>query len=88
MESHADTTVLGCKCLILTYTDKEYEVSPYSDKYESIQHMLVVNGAIAWTCLHSGETFILFFNEALWMGEDLEHTLLNPNQIHHHRINV
>ena len=74
--------------MILTYTGKEYEVSPLSDEYKSIQHVPVVTRATAWTCPHSGETFILVFNEALWMGENFDHTLVNPNQMRHHRIDV
>ena len=36
LDSHADTTVLGRNCVILQYTGRECEVSPYSDTYESI----------------------------------------------------
>ena len=88
MESHADTTVLGCKCLILTYTDKEYEVSPYSDKFESTQHVPVVTGETAWTCLLSDEKIILVFNKSLCIGEKFDFSLVNPNQISHHFIDV
>ena len=31
---------------------------------------------------------ILFFNEALWMREKLNHTLVNPNQMSNHHIDV
>ena len=62
LELYSDTTVLGCNCVILTYTSKECKVSPYSDKYESIKHVPVVTGATSWTCPHSRETFILVFN--------------------------
>ena len=79
MDSHADTTVLGCKCAILAYIGKKFKVSPYSDEYESIQHVTVGTGATAWTFPHSGETFILIFNEALWMREKLDHTVVNPS---------
>ena len=37
---------------------------------------------------HYRKTFILVFNEALWMREKLYHTLVNPNQMHYHCINV
>ena len=50
--------------------------------------MPLVIGATAWNFPHSGETFILFFNEALCMGEKLDHILVNPNQVRHHRIDV
>ena len=88
MDSHADTTVLGCKCAILAYIGKKFKVSPYSDEYESIQHVQVVTGVTAWIFPHSRETFILIFNKALCIGENLNNTLVNPNQMRHHRINV
>ena len=88
LDSHADKTVLGRNCVILTSTGKECEVSLYSDEYELIQHVKVVTGATAWNYPHSSEKFILVFNEALCMGEKLDHKLVNPNQILHHHIKV
>ena len=84
LDSHSDTTVPSCNCIFLTYTVKECNVSPYSDKYKSIQHIPLVTREIAWTCSHSRETFTLVFNEALWMGKKLDHTLVNPNQMLHY----
>ena len=86
--SHTDTTVLGHNYVILTYTGTDCEVSPCSEEYESIQHAPVVNGVIDWTCPQSGDTFIPIFKEALWIGERLYHTLVNPNQMRHHQIDV
>ena len=65
IDSQADKTVLGRNYMILTYTGKECEVSPYSDKYDPIQRVPVVTGATACTFPHSGETIILFLNEDL-----------------------
>ena len=31
---------------------------------------------------HTNEEYILVFNEALWMGDTLAHSLINPNQLH------
>ena len=45
--SHADTTVLGCNYVIITYKGKEYEVSPYSGEYDSIKYVPVVTRATA-----------------------------------------
>ena len=42
LDSHPDTTALDRNCVILTYTGKECEVSPYSGEYYSIQHVSVV----------------------------------------------
>ena len=88
LDSHADTIVLGRNCIVLAHTGRECDVSPYTDSYESIKGVSIVTGATAWTCQVTGETCILVFNEALWMGEVLEHSLLNPNQMRHYGVTV
>ena len=79
LDSHVDTTIIGSNCVILTYTGKECKVSPYNDEYQSIQHMPGFTQATAWTCPPSGKTLIIVSNEALWMGDKLDHTLMNSN---------
>jgi hypothetical protein len=88
LDSHADTIVLGSNALILQYTSRECDVSPYSDSYEPIRNVPIVKGATAVTSKTTGETLILIFNEAIWMGDHLDHSLLNPNQLRHHGIVV
>ena len=81
LDSHADTIVLGTNCIILSHTGQSCEVMPYSDTYNAITDVPVVTGATLWTSPHDGDEFILVFNEALWMGNTLQHTLVNPNQL-------
>ena len=81
LDSHADTIVLGTNCIILSHTGQSCEVIPYSDTYDVITNVPVVTGATLWTSPHDGDKFILIFNEALWMGNTLQHTLVNPNQL-------
>ena len=88
LDSHADTIVLGRNAIILQYTSRECDVAPYSDTYEPIRNVPIVTGATAITSATTGETIILVFNEAIWMGSQLEHSLLNPNQLRHHGITV
>ena len=88
MDSHADTAVLGRNCVILNYTGRECDVSPYTDSYEAITGVPIVTGATAWTSQVDGQTYILVFHEALWMGDVLEHSLLNPNQLRHYGVLV
>ena len=88
LDSHADTIVLGSNALILQYTSRECDVSPYSDSYEPIRNVPIVKGATAVTSKTTGETLILVFNEAIWMGDHLDHSLLNPNQLRHYGIIV
>ena len=88
MNSHADTAVLGRNCVILNYTGRECDVSLYTDSYEAIKGVPIVTGATAWTSKVNGQTYILVFNEALWMGDVLEHSLINPNQLRHFGVTV
>lgn len=76
LDSHADTTALGKNSIILSFTGRECEVSPYSDTYESIKKAPIVTGATGYTSPISGKCLILVFNEALWLGDQMSHTLL------------
>jgi hypothetical protein len=88
LDSHSDTAVLGRNCVILGFTGRECDVSPYNDTYQSITGVPIVTGATAYTCKNTGETIILVFHEALWTGDTMEHSLLNPNQLRHYGIQV
>ena len=81
LDIHADTIVLGAICIILSHTGQSCEVMPCSDTYDTITDVPVVTGATLLTSLHDGDEFILIFNKALWMGNTLQHTLVNPNQL-------
>ena len=81
MDSHADTCVLGKNFVVLHYTGRVCDVSPYTDSYEAIPGVQIVTGATAWTCPETGEIFILVIPEALWMHEKMPHSLVNPNQL-------
>ena len=43
--------------------------------------MPVVHGATLSTDQNDNQGYILVFNEALWMGDSLPHSLINPNQL-------
>jgi hypothetical protein len=79
LDSHADTIVLGSNAIVMHYTTRECDVSPYSDAYDPIKNVPIVTGATAMTCAKTGMTLILLFNEAIWMGDLLDHSLINPN---------
>ncbi len=88
LDSHADTIVLGSNVIIIQYTSRECDVSTYADSYEPIRNGPIVTGATAVTSQITGETLVHIFNKAIWMGAQLDHSLINPNQLHHHGIDV
>ena len=81
LDSHADTSALGPNWVILEDTGKRCSVSPFSDQYEARRDVAVVTAATKYTHPFTGRAYILVLNEGLWFGEEIEHSLLNPNQL-------
>ena len=88
LDMHADMTVLGSNCVVLSYTGKECEVSPYSSEYKAVRNVPVVSGAMVWTNPTDGTAYVLVSHESLWMGDKLDHTLVNLNQLQAYRVSV
>ena len=65
LDSHADTIVFGKNCVVLQYTGRECDVAPYTDTYDSIKGVPVVQAATAWTSPETSQTYVLIFNEGL-----------------------
>ena len=57
-DSHADTTAVGGNCIILEYTGKVCDVSPYRDDYESVKNVPIVHAGTAWQSPETGQTYI------------------------------
>ena len=88
MDSHADTTVLGSNWVVLAYTGKECEVSPYADEYDTIRKVPLAMGATVWTNSQDGAPILLIFYKAFWIGDKLHHTLINPNQLRSYGVDL
>ena len=88
LDTHADTTVLGSNCVFLSYTGKECKVSPYSSQYKAVRNVPGVTGATVWTNTADGTAYLLIFHESLLMGDKLDHTLVNPNQLRAYGVSV
>jgi hypothetical protein len=55
-------------------------VHPYADHYEPVTNVPIAKVVTAYDHPVSGETYILVFGQALYMGDSIEHTLIYPNQ--------
>ena len=42
-----------------------------------------MHAATAWQSKETGQVYILVLNESIWMGDTMDHTLINPNQLRH-----
>ena len=81
LDLHADTIFCGSNCIVVHFTGKECDVASYTDVYKTIKSVPIVQADTAHNNLETGETTILILGEAIWMGETMYHTLVNPNQL-------
>jgi hypothetical protein len=79
LDLHADTVVAGSACRVMEYTKHSCDVYPYSNNYEPISNVPVAKVITAYDHPTTGETFILVFGQALYMGDKMRHTLICPN---------
>ena len=80
MDTNADTCCLGKNFIIMSYTPRSADVYAY-DPALPPTNVPIVSGATAYDCPQTGNTFILIFNEGLYYGDRLDHSLINPNQV-------
>lgn len=88
MDTNADTCCLGTNYVVLAYTNRVADVYSYDPKAPPVHSVPIVQGATAYDGIRSIGTIILVINEALYYGKELNHTLLNPNQIRSHGYDV
>ena len=80
IDNHADTCCFGRNFLPLYFTGQVCEVQPFLEEYESVHDVEVCSAATAFDDPETGSTVILVFNQGLWFGPKMSHSLINPNQ--------
>jgi len=80
IDSHADTCCLGVNFCPIYFTGKVCDVSPFLDTMTPQTNIEICTGATAYDDAE-GNTKILVINEALWMGDHMAHSLINPYQM-------
>ena len=88
MYSHADTIVCVSKCIVMDFTSKKCDAGPYSNTYKTLKSVPIVQVATAYNNPDTGETTIQILDEAIWVGDIMDHTLVNPNQLCAYRMIV
>ena len=80
-DTNANTCCLGKNFVVLTPTYRTADVYAYDTSIRPIEYVPIVSGATAYDDPITGDTYILVFNESLYYGKKLDHTLINPNQL-------
>ena len=80
--------MFGKNCVVFNYTGRLCGIFPHTDTYESIKSIPISKAGTAWTLPETGSMYILVFNEGLWMGDKMGHSLINPNQLRLYGVTV
>ena len=84
LDTHANTCGVNDVARILEYTGQVAKVSWFTNSLESIKDVPVVKAALAYDHPVTGEAILLVINQVLYFGNQLDHVLLNPNQLRAH----
>jgi hypothetical protein len=80
LDSHANT-IVWLQLHPTSLHKKERALTPCTDVCEAIRGVLIVQAATVHDNPKTGEHALLTLNEAIWMGEQMDHTSVNPNQL-------
>jgi len=88
LDTHADTCCAGANWRLMSHTGEICEVSPFLSSYDPVQEILVGRCCTVWTNQDDGQEYLLVGDQMLWFGTQLEHSLINPNQLRHYGLAV
>lgn len=86
LDSHADTSCFGSDSTILHMHDESVDVTPFLSTLGSV-NVRIVTAAVAYDDPNTSLTYILEFPQVLYI-EDLDHHLINPNQLRYNGLTV
>lgn len=81
LDTRADTICAGANFLCIRPTGMTCSVQGFHQSFAPIPEIPVATVATAWDDPVTGQTFILIVHQALYFGTQLDHSLINPNQI-------
>ena len=72
---------MGSDFVIYKYTKRTADIYAYDKSYSPATNIPIVTGDTAYDDGVTGRTYILLFNESLYYGTRMDHSLFNPNQL-------
>ncbi|GFH56846.1 hypothetical protein CTEN210_13322 [Chaetoceros tenuissimus] len=80
IDNHADTICFGKNFRPVYFTSQVCTVSPFLDLYDSRQDVPICTGVTA-VDLNDGATILLEAGQGLYFGNEMDRSLINPNQL-------
>ena len=87
LDSHADTCVGGSNTAIIGPVQRTVTVSAFAPGYGSKSYPLATVGTV-WIDPETSIEYLLVINQAIYLGDELKHSLLNPNQLRTNGVQV
>jgi hypothetical protein len=80
LDSHADTCCFGPGAHIIHDTNKTISVSGFHEALGTVNNVPIVTTAVAYDCLITDQTFVLFFHHSLFF-DSMDKHLICPAQL-------
>ena len=80
IDSRADTCLLASNFRFLEDTGQVCNVNGFHDGFDQLTDVPIVDAGTGWIHPETGKIYILVIKQGLWMP-DMDHSLINPNQI-------
>jgi hypothetical protein len=80
LDNRADTCCAGANFRPLEFTGMSCSVTPFHANYPAMDQIPVATCATA-VDMPDGAVVVLIIHEALYFGQSMDHSLINPNQI-------
>jgi hypothetical protein len=80
VDNRADTTVFGANMKVISFTGQVCDVQAFKESMPTEKDVPIATAATAYDDPDTGETILLKFNQGLWFGTSMKHSLANPNQ--------
>ena len=88
LDTRADTCCASRNCRPIFYTGQQCEVQGFHNTFAPVPDVPIATVATTWSDPLTGVGYILIFHEALYFGSNMDHSLINPNQLRHHGVTV
>ena len=86
IDSRADTCCLGENFMVESFTGQVCKVNGFMDQM-TVEDIPIATGITAYD-IPGGKTILLVFNQSLYFGPKMNHSLINPNQIRYNHVDV
>jgi hypothetical protein len=76
------TLVVLVQLKTVGFHKQSMQVTPFLDSYKPVKEVMVARCGTVWTSPDTGREYLLVGDQMLWFSSEMDHSLINPNQIH------